>query len=150
MRDAMGGTVVIVIIVVFIVIASAYMAFNVNYTKAFRMKNKVISYYEEYKGECRNNSKCVQKIRDYARSIGYDPANLVCSNGFTRADNLYCEKKVPLTTRASSDVYDKEIREGYYYKIETKIDIRIPIVDNVMGIRVFRITGDTKVFEIKY
>jgi hypothetical protein len=47
MRDAMGGSVALVIIVVFIVIALGYMAFNVNYTKAFNMKNKII--YLDYK-----------------------------------------------------------------------------------------------------
>ena len=45
MRDALGGTVVLVIIVVFIVIVSGYMAFNVNYTKAFRIKNKIVDNY---------------------------------------------------------------------------------------------------------
>ena len=43
MRDALGGSVTIVIIVVFIVIVLGYLAFNVNYTKAFRMKDKIIS-----------------------------------------------------------------------------------------------------------
>ena len=46
MRDSIGGSVVLIIIVVFIVVALGYMAFNVNYTKAFRMKNKVIAVYE--------------------------------------------------------------------------------------------------------
>ena len=48
MRDAIGGAVNIVIIVVFIVIVLAYLAFNVNYTKASRMKNKIIATYEDY------------------------------------------------------------------------------------------------------
>ena len=57
MRDAMGGTVVLVIIVVFIVVTLGYMAFNVNYTKAFRMKNKIISVYEDYKGDCQSDCR---------------------------------------------------------------------------------------------
>ncbi|MBO4731371.1 MAG: hypothetical protein J5597_01005 [Spirochaetaceae bacterium] len=63
MRDAMGGSVALVIIVVFIVIALGYMAFNVNYTKAFRMKNKIISVYEKYEGKCEEN--CEKEIKDY-------------------------------------------------------------------------------------
>ena len=43
MRDALGGIVNITIIVVFLVIVSGYLAFNVNYTKAFRVKNKIIT-----------------------------------------------------------------------------------------------------------
>ena len=66
MRDALGGTVVLMIIVIFIVFALGYMAFNVNYTKAFRMKNKIISVYEDYKGNC-SSSECQKAITDYAK-----------------------------------------------------------------------------------
>ena len=52
MRDGIGSTVMITIIIAFIVCASSYLAYNVNYTKAFRMKNKIISVYEDYNGVC--------------------------------------------------------------------------------------------------
>ena len=42
MRDAFGGIANMVVIIVFLVIVSGYLAFNVNYTKAFRVKNKII------------------------------------------------------------------------------------------------------------
>ena len=45
MRDAFGGVANLVIIVVFLTLVSGYLAFNVNYTKAFRVKNKIISLY---------------------------------------------------------------------------------------------------------
>ena len=43
MNEGIGSTTILVIIVVFIALVSGYMAYNVNYTKAFRMKNKIIS-----------------------------------------------------------------------------------------------------------
>ena len=61
MRDAFGGLVNIVIIVVFIVVVSGYLAFNVTYTKAFKVKNKMISLLEQYEGKCGSayaNSRC--------------------------------------------------------------------------------------------
>ena len=42
MRDAFGGIVNIAIIVVFMTIVSGYLAFNVSYTKAFKVKNYFI------------------------------------------------------------------------------------------------------------
>ena len=48
MRDAFGGLMNMVIIVVFLVLVSGYLAFNVNYTKAFRVKNKIITKIEQY------------------------------------------------------------------------------------------------------
>lgn len=167
MRDAMGGSVVIVIIVFFIVAVSAYLAFNVNYTKAFRMKNKIISYYEEYKGDCYNvGSTCHRKIKKYADEIGYDPADLNCdslgkctgSRGRTKdcykeIGRLYCVKKVEKNKLDDPTLYVHDDTGGssFYYKIVTKIDIKIPILNNVFGkLQVFQITGDTKVIETKY
>lgn len=143
MRDALGGTVVITIIVIFIVFVSAYLAFNVNYTKAFKMKNKIISTYEEYNGKCETD--CKTKIKEYAESIGYKP-KLNCG-GYDRDSNgLYCFKEMFVNKDNRS--CDEGLKS--YYKIQTKIDIRIPIVDNILGLQVFAISGDTKVFEDKF
>ena len=145
MRDAMGGSVVLIIIVMFIVIALGYMAFNVNYTKAFRMKNKVISVYEEYDGECL--SECKKKIKDYSKSIGYTSANgFKCPSGYTSVDNIYCVKSMQEYATRSDDVV-QEGKTKYYYRIITKITVEIPIINNILDLNVFHITGDTKSFE---
>ena len=47
MRDAFGGIFMIRLLLVFIVIYVAFTAISLNYAKAFRVKNKVISYLEE-------------------------------------------------------------------------------------------------------
>ena len=49
MRDAFSGIINIGMIVVFLVIVSGYLAYNVTYTKAFRVKNKIIDYIEKLK-----------------------------------------------------------------------------------------------------
>ena len=150
MRDAIGCSFVLVIIVFFIVLVSAYLAFNVNYMKAFRMKDKIISYYEEYNGECK--SECSNKIKSYADSIGYAPDSFKCSNDLKMdAKGLYCFKQFSRQNNVADadDVYSDN-KQAYYYKIETKINIEIPIVDNLLGIKAFKISGDTKTFQSKY
>lgn len=47
MRDAFGGEFMLRLMLVFIVIYVAFAAISLNYAKAFRIKNKVISYIEE-------------------------------------------------------------------------------------------------------
>ena len=72
MRDAFGGIVNISMIVVFLVVVSGYLAFNVTYTKAFRMKNKIITTLEQYEGcQGTNEQTWVGILEDYANSIGY-------------------------------------------------------------------------------
>ena len=149
MKDALGGTVTIAIITVFIVIALGYLAFNVNYTKAHRMKDRIISIYDYYHGECYNQSNnCVKDIVDYASELGYAPNDdFSCptvngSNVVARViDGLYCEIEYDVTDTNSVDVIKKK-----YYRIVTKINIQIPVISNIFDFRLFYISGDTKVY----
>lgn len=156
MNEGVGSTTIIVIIVVFIAIVSAYLAYNVNYTKAFRMKNKIVSLYEEYNGVC--GSECKGKIIEYAKDIGYNPYNslrcddqdvkpvgIVTSTG-REVSGLYCEYKVKVQKSGVSDDVFLDSKDEYYYRILTRIDIQIPIIQNILSLRVLNVTGDTKAF----
>ena len=157
--------VILVIIMFFTVFAIAYLAYNVNYQKAFRMKNKIISIYEKYNGNCDVGS-CVKEIDDYAREIGYDTENnFPCDNikgtnfdtksGHFQSGSkqLYCVKGVKQATKdkspSGSAIYDDTGKVSCYYQIVTKINIRIPIVENIIGTPALYVTGDTKVFNKK-
>lgn len=146
MRDSMGGIVTLAIIVFFIVLASGYMAFNVNYTKAFRMKNKIISVFEEYDGSC--IGECQGKIKEYAKSIGYSVRNLNCENFASDVqsvqtdsfENLFCYQKVNTITTTDGE------KKYFYYKIITKVNIDLPVINNLLNLRAFYLSGDTKTF----
>lgn len=154
MRDSIGGAVNIVIIVAFIVIVLSYLAFNVNYTKAFRMKNKIIATYEDYDGKCTgvndtsgraNPGTCFGDIITYAEDVGYEPGELNCRDGWSEAGKYYCYKEVKVKKSECSDCVtegDKKV----YYKIATRINIEIPIIQNVFDLQMFWVTGDTKSF----
>lgn len=145
MRDAFGGIVNISVIVVFLVFVSAYLAFNVTYTKAFRLKNKIISTIEQYEGNCdAKNDQCRIIIDEYAKSIGYVGGELsnvgtdVC-NEIANTDGYYIEQ-CPATNEKGINDNNK-----YYYKVVTAIKIEIPIINNIMeGLDVFRVSGNTK------
>ncbi len=156
MNESIGSTTVLTIIVVFIALVSGYMAYNVNYTKAFRMKNKIIALYEENEGIC--GSSCQDEIVAYAREIGYNPAgNLNCNDtdikpiGITSSygsnkKGLYCEYKIKVQKSKVSDNVFVDSKDEYYYRILTRINIQIPIIQNIFKLRVLNITGDTKSF----
>ena len=158
MRDALGGTVTLVIIVVFIVIALGYMAFNVNYTKAFRMKDKIVSLYDDYDGYC--NGECQDAIREYARTLGYaTDHSLNCPSGFQAINDLYCVCPMDYLdqddSRATSSISSlkpdgtTDIKPKKYYKVVTKINLQIPIISNVFDFKFFYIYGNTKSFEVQ-
>ncbi len=160
MRDALGGTVTLMIIVVFIVFALGYMAFNVNYTKAFRMKNKIISVYEDYKGDC-SSTECQNTITNYARTIGYTTdLSMSCPSGFEKVKGMYCVRETVVNSdkqyssishikkSGRSGVSLSDIKTKHYFTIITKINIQIPVINNIMDLQFFNIRGDTKTFEV--
>lgn len=144
MRDAFGGIVNISMIVVFLVIVSGYLAFNVSYTKAFRVKNKIITTIEQYEGNCNDTSDCSGIIDKYIQNIGYSPYEYIqvtATPGCTRihepSKNGYYIERCP-----ANGVEDNQ---KVYYKVITFIDINIPIVNKVMsGMNVFRVSGNSK------
>lgn len=143
MRDAFGGLINIVIIVVFLCIVSGYLAFNVNYTKAFRVKNKIISTIEQYEGNI-DNSEARSKMNDYMRKLGYNQSVRLRIPDYTCRDG-YCYKVT--CNRSVSSV--NENRATMTVNVITQIQIDIPIINKIMpGLRMFQITGDTKAIKL--
>ncbi len=148
MRDAFGGLMNMVIIVVFLVLVSGYLAFNVNYTKAFRVKNKIISAIEEYEGNCTPgdaNNQCNKAITNYMKQVGYNAEPLKIT-GFD-CDDGYCIKAYNATTEAAVGV-SEDLPEKVYYRVTTAISIDIPIINKIMpNLSIFQVSGTTRTFK---
>lgn len=149
MRDAIGGVVNITIIVTFLVIVSGYLAFNVNYTKAFRVKNKIITTIEQYEGNCSViGGACDKAITDYMREIGYSTENNFSLEGYDSCRNGYCIEMVDVTTDDANMIVNENDQDKVYYKVVTVIYIDIPIINKIMPhLKVFQVTGTTKLIK---
>ena len=141
MRDSLGGLVSIFIIVVFVVLIMGYLAFNVNYTKAFRMRDKVIDTLNVYDGYCNND--CKKEIDDYAKEIGY-PRVTRCSNGEKDETGYYCYVQLSKDDSRNTTFGDKT----FYYEIYTKTSIDIPVINNLLQLNdsLGELKGITKTF----
>ncbi len=152
MRDAFGGLMNMVIIVVFLVLVSGYLAFNVNYTKAFRVKNKIITTIEQYEGNCESGSACDDKILEYMRQIGYNTdANFKipdyqCQSGYCiKKENAAQEVKDSVAKSGGKEPNDLENK--VYYRVTTVIVIDIPIINKIMPqLKLFQVSGTTSQF----
>ena len=144
MKDAFGGIVNIVLVAIFLVIISGILGLVVNYTKAFRMKNAVISAIEQYEGAegCFDTSDtsarggCSGIIIGKAESLGYHPTSLRCTGDYQKSYNnygLFCYKR-----------NDSESGKNYVYTVITQVDINIPIINKMMGLSIFQVHGDTR------
>ena len=145
MKEAFGGIFNIIYVVIFLVVVISILGLVVSYTKAFKMKNAIISVIEEYEGSgCfpeqsggTKNTICRNKIKEKAQELAYSPVSLNCDtgNGFYNADNFYCYS------------VDKRIKDGNCYvmaKVVTQVNISFPLIDKIMGFSFFQVSGDTK------
>ena len=139
MKEAMGGVFSLEFIIVFLLILNGYMAFNVNYTKAFRVKNEIRSIIQKNEGL---TDSAIEQIEEYMNKVNYTQ-----SQGCTVNGRSFC---MDVT---SSDKYGTRDGENIaaYYTITTFVDINIPILnrffDQLGGL--FAVSGETSLIYTK-
>lgn len=141
MKDAVGGIVNIWFIALFIVIVSGYLAFSVQYNKAFRMKNEIIEAIEQCEGKI---DDCADElITQYKIAIGYNVASdwtfAECQTGgnCTQGDG-YWIKEVPISNSS-------ELGQQVYYTVATAVNTDIPVFRNIIpNMSIFQVSGNTR------
>ena len=138
MKEAFGGIMNIVFLAVSLLVIIGFLGLVVSYTKAFKMKDIVLSTVEEYEGYGCNvglshdtSTACMEKISESARNLSFRPMGIRCntSDGYQNALDLYCYK-----------IDDQK----HVYKIDTTVDVHFPVISNILGMSFFRISGDSR------
>lgn len=157
MKEAIGGAMAIQLIAVFLLIINAYLAFNVNYTKAFKVKNEIISIIEKFEGytgdptpngestTCRSGDNACSQIRKYLEQVVFYPENnFNCTEGFHKKLNRFCIRSIQEGKLGSSD--GGAIYAGSHYEVETFVQINFPVLDKFLPVlsNVFAVHGETK------
>lgn len=159
MKESIGGTWLIGIVALFIVLFSAFMAYSINYTKAFRAKNGIIDLIEQNEGYTFYNGSNIEnrtqedlmndlsvQAKAYAlvKSMGYDYGSksenkVVCNNDGTISDAT----KIDAAYQPGGYcVYRFCNSDGTYrYKVVTYVMMKFPVIN--FGITV-PIKGETK------
>ncbi len=145
MKEAIGQTISLQVILVFLVFLNAFLAFSVNYTKAFRVKNKVINELEQNEGL---NPTAKANIEKYMSNVGY--------NVKISADRSGCKNGVCITPHCAGNIGSnssgvcptgKKDVSNYrvYYTVETYININLPIINQILSqdIAILKVQGDT-------
>ena len=160
MKESIGGTWLIGIVALFIVLFSAFMAYSINYTKAFRAKNSVIDLIEQSEGytfynestpienltdeQLRSNASTEAQAYAIVKSVGYDFGSksknkVVCNNDgtiseVTKIDDAY--------QPGGFCVYRIKNTDGSTrYKVVTYVMMKFPVIN--FGISI-PIKGETK------
>ncbi len=147
MKDAFGGIFTLQLVVIFMIIVNTFLAFSVNYTKAFRAKNEIRSIIEKHEGlTCSAMKRIQETLAKEKYSIN---PNVSCPSGYIRAEDAggtarfcYRVEKVDI---AGTNKDDNKYK-GSYYTIITYVNINLPIFDKIfagyLG-NIFKIKGET-------
>lgn len=172
MRDSIGSALLLNIVIVIVGVISTFLISSIAYSKAYKVKNKILSIIEEYDGECNfqgyGTDDCTKKIEDVLYDIGYS-TNIKKSgcddieytknkstgileiknvyNGSLSGGHQYCVYKYVLCdlVQTGSDTFicANDSNKQFYYKVITYMHFDIPVVENFLE---FPISGETKSF----
>lgn len=157
MKEAIGGVFSLEFIIIFLLILNGYMAFNVNYTKAFRVKNEIRSIIQKNEGL---TDIAMRDIEDYMDKVNYTQ-NKGFDEWCSDNDMYVCETDkgsfcMEVTTSEKygtrfNKTTGKSENIAAYYSITTFVDINIPLLnrffDRLGGL--FAVNGETSLIYTK-
>lgn len=146
MKEAIGQVFSLEFIIIFLLVVNGYLAFNVNYTKAFRVKNEIRSIIQKNEGLTK---AAMDDIGDYMASVNYTQSTEF--NSWCEREGLYVCKAsygsfcmdVTTSPKYGTDASGNNI--GAYYTIYTFVDINIPVLNRFLPSLggIFSVTGET-------
>ena len=78
MREAVGSALLLNIVLVFIGIVSMILVGSIAYSKAYKVKNRIVNIIEKYNGKCFDDDsdpnslgKCWKEVEDELKNMGY-------------------------------------------------------------------------------
>lgn len=145
MREAIGGTWLFSIVIVFIVLFTSFLAISVNYSKAFKVKNGIISIIEKNEGV---STDTVDEVSDYLDTVGYlvyssCPDTVTSQSSTDKAQGFEASntnsRKFKYCIAKTEDT-NGNIKKTYY-KVTVFFRVDLPIMGEIFT---FPVTGETK------
>lgn len=157
MREAIGTSYVVNFIITFFILFILVFLATLSYTKAFKVKNKIVDIIEEYEGDVVDTSSQLKSgpqsdINSKLGQIGYRVSDKkTCKKNGRYEGNAFDNVKEISKSGISNYhycIYQVDTGKGKYYGVVAYIYFDIPIVGSTVEIPVY---GETKTFtEIKY
>ena len=145
MRETIGSTWIFYLVIIFVLIFASYLALTLNYSKAFRVKNEILTIIEKNEGF---NDNAYKTINNYLGANNYQEYGY-CPSGWKGVKRLdgtyesledvedgtkyaYCLKKII--------GYHASMPQRAYYKIRLFFKFDLPIMGQIST---FDVDGQT-------
>ena len=144
MKESIAQSFIISLILFFFGILILLYFGSINYSKAYKAKNRIITILEKY-GKYENNSTDAAKI-EIGESLQKSGYQTTSENTFDKCNKLAENGILIYPSNDNTRKYDYCIIEyksgiGKYYRVVTFMKFEIPIIENVLE---FAVKGETK------
>lgn len=147
MKEAIGNAFIMGVVITFVIIFMLVFASSLNYTKAFKAKNKIVEILEKYDDVLRVNStsggmltsNVESEINDSLSNMGYKITNT--GNDCPVKDGINPVMKQQ-TANYAYCIYTHSTRKGTYYSVITYVYFDVPLLNISMK---FPVYGETKI-----
>lgn len=148
MKEAIGGSWIFIIVITLIMFFTAFVSLSTNYTRTYKIKDKIVSIIASKKGVSKST---IQSINKELRDIGYSSKSACPDDGgtwygFSRTNNNgtvsrtkanYCIKRNVVVSKCSGRT-DGAIGHpaSNYYSVAVFFKIDFPVLGNMFQILV--------------
>ncbi len=153
MREAIGGTWITQLIIIFMLVFVAFLALALNYTKAFKVKNEILTIIEKREGITTGENSTIALINNYLKNNAYRVQKNceVGSYGVASLDSptitevrnksvkyYYCISKMKSPT--SNYPTNNNNKGKVFYKVDIFFYFNLPVLGDLFT---FDISGST-------
>lgn len=136
MRDSFGGVFMIRLFLVFIFIYVAFSAVSINYAKAFKLKNSIISFIEENEIISLNDmQKYENELNTILKKSQYNDKVCNSGNGAIESEdgtiNDYCYNGIVISQKSTETIEGKN-STIIKYNVYTYADWNLGIINKIL------------------
>lgn len=141
MKEGVGTAFNLSLLFYFMLLVAGFALFGINYYRAFRVKNHIITYIEQFEGNFNNNTFKNNRL-DMINASGYniDQSKL----DIARTDGWTCPDQEGWCYKLNSDIY-KNGNHYCIYEVKAFISTDIPVINKLFAnYSFFEVNGVTK------
>ncbi len=147
MREAIGNTFIVNLVAIFLAVMIALLFGSISYSKAFKVKNRIVYIIEKYNGwdDGALNNYAREEVEAALKEIGYQLilANRSCP--YRSGGTVVYGDRSSDTYRYCIYEYDNE--KGHYYGVATFMHFDIPLIGQWLE---FPVYGETRsIYDVK-
>ena len=157
MKDAIGGSLLLNLVVIFTSIIILFFAGILAYSKAYKVKNKIIEVIESHDGQISDGNlmkaNVKETIESELRSVGYmvsgAPSDEECSrdSSIGQCKNLNTSEFNYCICYHGEGSDSKNVNFGSSYEVITYVHFAFPVIGDLLT---FPVKGETKVLGKDY